>query len=440
MFDSLTDKLNSVFSRLRGKGKLSAADVTAGLREIRLALLEADVNYKVVKELIDHIRERAVGEEVLESLTPGQQIVKIVRDELTALMGGENSGLNLVHHPAVVMLVGLQGSGKTTSAAKLAMLFKKQGRKPALIAADVYRPAAVAQLQTLGDSLEIPVFTGDGKDPVKIASEGVEWAKENLHDIVFIDTAGRLHIDETMMKELERIKEQVKPDEILFVADAMTGQEAVNIAETFNEQIEFSGAVLTKLDGDARGGAALSVRHITGRPIKFVGLGEKVADLQPFHPARMAERILGMGDVLTLIEQAESQLDKKKAEQLVKHIKKNRFTLQDFLDQIEEMRKLGPISGILDKLPIKGKMKGNLDPDERELDRTLAILRSMTAEERLNASIIGGSRKKRIARGSGTAVRDVNQVLARFKDSQKAIKLMSGKRGKGRPPIDLLGM
>ncbi|MEA3239573.1 MAG: signal recognition particle protein [Candidatus Bipolaricaulota bacterium] len=440
MFDSLTDRLTSVFSRLKGKGRLSVDDVKSGLREIRLALLEADVNYKVVKDLMARVQERAVGEDVLESLTPGQQVVKIVRDELTVLMGGQSAGLNLSHHPAVVMLVGLQGSGKTTTVAKLALHLQKEGRKPILVAADVYRPAAIAQLQTLGDNLEIPVVTGDSVHPVQIASAGVEWAKENLRDVVLIDTAGRLHIDEAMMNELKEIKSAVDPDEILFVADAMTGQEAVNIARTFNDSIAFSGVILTKLDGDARGGAALSVHHVTDKPIKFVGMGEKIVDLQPFHPDRMAERILGMGDVLSLIEQAETQMDQKKAEQFAHHIKKNQFTLQDFLEQLEEMRKLGPLAGILEKLPLK-KIKGNVDIDERDLTKTLAVLRSMTLEERLNSSIIGGSRKKRIAQGSGTRVRDVNRVLSRFKESKKAIKLLSSKRGgKGRSPIDLMGM
>jgi len=441
MFESLSDRLTSVFSRLKGKGKLSADDVKAGLREIRLALLEADVNYKVVKDLMARVQERAVGEDVLESLTPGQQVVKIVRDELTTLMGGQNAALDLSHHPAVIMLVGLQGSGKTTSAAKLALHLQKEGRKPVLVAADIYRPAAIAQLQVLGDDLQIPVVTGDGKHPVQIATVGVEWARENLRDVVIIDTAGRLHIDEAMMDELKQIKNAVDPDEILFVADAMTGQEAVNIARTFDAEIAFSGVILTKLDGDARGGAALSVHSVTGKSIKFVGMGEKIADLQPFYPERMAERILGMGDVLTLIEQAETQMDHSKAEQLARHIKKNQFTLQDFLEQLEEMRKLGPLSGILDKLPLKKKMKGSVDVDEQELTKTLAVLRSMTQAERLNPSIIGGSRKKRIARGSGTKVRDVNRVLSRFKDSKKAIKALSSRRGgKGRSPIDLMGM
>ena len=440
MFDSLTSKLNAVFSRLRGKGKLTEEDVALGLREIRLALLEADVNYKVVKDLMGHIRERAIGGEVLESLTPGQQVVKIVRDELATLMGEENAGLVLDHRPAVIMLVGLQGSGKTTSAAKLALKLKKEGRKPVLIAADIYRPAAIDQLMALGKDLEIPVRFEEGRTPPQIAASAVDWARENLYDVAIIDTAGRLQIDGAMMEELQEIKAAVSPDEILLVADAMTGQEAVNIASVFDEKITLSGVILTKLDGDARGGAALSIRHITGRPIKFVGVGEKTTELEPFHPGRMADRILGMGDVLSLIEQAEATLDKKKAEELARHIKKNQFTLQDFLEQLEEMRKLGPLSHILDKIPGAGKFKGDVAVDETEMDHALAILRSMTLEERLKPSIIGGSRKKRIARGSGTKVRDVNRILSRFKESKKAIKLMSKQRGKGRSPMDLLGM
>ncbi len=439
MFDSLTTRLNAVFSRLRGKGKLSAADVDAGLREIRLALLEADVNYRVVKDLMARIHERAVGEEVLESLTPGQQVVKIVRDELTRLMGEERVGLSLDRRPSVLLLVGLQGSGKTTTAAKLALRLKKEGRKPLLVAADVHRPAAIEQLWTLGKSLEIPVFSGQGSDPVAIVSAAVEHARDNLYDVVLVDTAGRLQVDEAMMREIAAIAQATGPDETLLVADAMTGQEAVNIAATFDERLSLTGVILTKLDGDARGGAALSIRHVTGRPIKFVGVGEKTGEIEPFHPSRMAERILGMGDVLTLIEQAEATLDQKKAQEIASHIRKSRFTLQDFLDQLEEMRKMGPLSGLLDRLPGAGKLRGAVD--ETEIDHALAILRSMTLEERLNPSIIGGSRKKRIARGSGTRVRDVNRLLARYDESKKAIKLISKKRGgKGRSLLDLLGM
>lgn len=439
MFDSLTTRLNDVFARLRGKGKLSEADVNAGLREIRLALLEADVNYRVVKDLMSRVRERAVGEEVLESLTPGQQVIKIVRDELTHLMGEERVALSLDRRPSVLLLVGLQGSGKTTTAAKLAVRLRKEGRKPLLVPADVHRPAAIDQLEHLGESLDIPVFAAQGNDPVAIVSAAVEHARDNLHDVVLVDTAGRLQIDEAMMQEIRSISRAVEPDETLLIADAMTGQEAVNIATAFDEQLSLTGVILTKLDGDARGGAALSIRHVTGRPIKFVGVGEKTGELEPFHPNRMAERILGMGDVLTLIEQAEETLDRKKAEDLASHIRKSQFTLQDFLDQLEEMRKMGPLSGLLDRLPGAGKLKGAVD--ESEISHALAILRSMTLEERLNPSIIGGSRKKRIARGSGTRVRDVNRLLARYDESKKAIKLMSKKRGgKGRSPLDLLGM
>lgn len=440
MFDSLTSKLNAVFSRLRGKGRLTEGDITAGLREIRLALLEADVNYQLVKELVGRIRERAVGKEVLESLTPGQQVVKIVRDELTVLMGKKRASLSLHRRPAVIMLVGLQGSGKTTTAAKLALKLKKEGRKPVLVASDVHRPAAFEQLKALGDDLGIPVTPDQNRPPAQIVASAVEWSKENLRDTVIIDTAGRLQIDEAMMHELQEIKDAVNPDETLLVADAMTGQEAVNIASAFDERITLTGVILTKLDGDARGGAALSIWHVTGRPIKFVGVGEKITELEPFHPGRMAERILGMGDVLSLIEQAEERLDQKKAEDLASRIRKNRFTLQDFLEQLEEMQKLGPLSQILERLPGGGKLREKTDVDEGEIDRALAILRSMSLEERFNPSIIGGGRKKRIARGSGVKVRDVNRVLSRFEEAKRALKLVDGRRGKGRFPMDLLGM
>ena len=440
MFDSLTSKLNAVFSRLRGKGRLTEGDITAGLREIRLALLEADVNYQLVKELVGRIRERAVGKEVLESLTPGQQVVKIVRDELTVLMGKKRASLSLHRRPAVIMLVGLQGSGKTTTAAKLALKLKKEGRKPVLVASDVHRPAAFEQLKALGDDLKIPVTPNQNRPPAQIVASAVEWSKENLRDTVIIDTAGRLQIDKAMMHELQEIKDAVNPDETLLVADAMTGQEAVNIASAFDERITLTGVILTKLDGDARGGAALSIWHVTGRPIKFVGVGEKITELEPFHPGRMAERILGMGDVLSLIEQAEERLDQKKAEDLASRIRKNRFTLQDFLEQLEEMQKLGPLSQILERLPGGGKLRENAAVDEGEIDRALAILRSMSLEERFNPSIIGGGRKKRIARGSGVKVRDVNRVLSRFEEAKRALKLVDGRRGKGRFPMDLLGM
>jgi len=437
MFDSLSSKLNAIFSRLRGKGKLSEADVNAALREIRLALLEADVNYKVVKELMVGVGERAIGSEVLESLTPGQQVVKIMRDELTTLMGEQRIGLSLTNKPAVIMLVGLQGCGKTTTAAKLALTLKKEGKKSVLVAADVYRPAAVEQLRKLGEELGSPVFE-QGGSPVRIVTGARGWAEENLCDVVVIDTAGRLQIDEEMMNELVQLKKVASPDEILLVADAMTGQEAVNIARSFHEKLALSGVILTKLDGDARGGAALSIRAATGCPIKFVGVGEKLPDLDAFHPQRMAELILGMGDMLSLIERAESAIDQKKAEEIAGRIRKDQFTLQDFHDQLLEMRKMGPISQILEKLPGGGKLKGAANVDEQELDRALAILRSMTLEERLNPSIIGGSRKKRIARGSGVRVRDVNWILSRFKEAKRAIKFMATGRGKSKFPPEFL--
>jgi len=439
VFESLTTKLTDIFSRLRGKGTLSEEDVAVGLREIRLALLEADVNYKVVKALIERIREQAIGEAVLESLTPGQQLVKVVRAELAETMGAERSTLSLDRRPAVVLLVGLQGSGKTTAAAKLAALLKKEGRKPLLVAADVVRPAAIEQLRTLGKQVDVPVVALEGVAPPDIAAAAVETAVEDLCDVVLVDTAGRLQIDDEMMCELEQIVSGTQPSEILLVADAMTGQEAVNVASAFDERLGLTGIILTKLDGDARGGAALSIRHATGRPIKYVGTGEKIDGLEPFHPQRMADRILGMGDVVTLIEQAEERMDQQKAEELVKRVRKNRLTLQDFLEQMEEMQKLGPVSQILERLPGAAKLRAGSDSEEEaEMRRALAILRSMTVEERLNPSIIGGSRKKRIARGSGTKVRDVNRVLSRFEEAKRALKLVGGRRGKGRSPFDML--
>ena len=440
MFESLTTKLTDVFARLRGRGVLTADDVVAGLREVRLALLEADVNYKVAKELIDRIRAEAVGEAVLESLTPGQQLIKIVRNGLAETMGGDRATLSLDRSPAVVLLVGLQGSGKTTAAAKLAALLKKEGRKPVLVAADVVRPAAIDQLEKLGAQIDVPVFSRAGIAPPRIAMEAVDWAIGKLCDVVLIDTAGRLQIDDGMMEELEEIVAETNPSEVLLVADAMTGQEAVHVAGVFDARLGLTGIILTKLDGDARGGAALSIRHATGRSIKYVGTGEKVDGIEPFHPQRMADRILGMGDVVTLIEQAEERMDQRKAEELVKRVRKNRLTLQDFLEQLEEMQKLGPVSQILERLPGAAKLKAASSDSEGEdeMKRALAILRSMTVEERLNPSIIGGSRKKRIARGSGTKVRDVNRVLSRFEEAKRALKLVGGRRGRGRLPLDML--
>jgi len=439
VFDALSEKLTAVLSALRGRGTLSEDDVSSALREIRIALLEADVHYRVVKEMVTTIRERAVGAEVFESLTPGQQVIKIVRDALTEAMGGERSPLTLDRRPSVVLLVGLQGSGKTTSAAKLAASLAKDGRKPILAACDVQRPAAIEQLETLGRSLEVPVVSRVDPKPEKIAAAAVAQAKGTLRDVVLVDTAGRLQIDDEMMSELERIKDAVKPDEVLLVVDAMTGQEAVGVASAFDERIGLTGIVLAKLDGDARGGAALSIRHVTGKPVVYVGTGEKVDRLEAFHPGRMADRILGMGDVLSLIEEAEERLDQEKAEDLAERIRKDRFTLQDFLEQLQEMQKLGPVSQILERLPGGAKLKGQgANVDETEMGRTLAILRSMTLEERRNPSIIGGSRKKRIARGSGAMVRDVNRVLSRFQDAKRALKMVGGRRGKGRSPADWL--
>ena len=441
MFDALSERLTSVLDRLRGKGTLTEADVSAALREIRIALLEADVHYQVAKELIASIRERAVGAEVLESLTPGQHVVKIVRDALSEAMGSERSQLALERRPSVVLLVGLQGSGKTTTAAKLAASLAKEGKKPVLAACDIHRPAAADQLETLGEALDVPVIARVDETAAGIAAAAVDWAKEKGRDVVLVDTAGRLQIEEEMMSEVGEISAAVEPDETLLVVDAMTGQEAVGVASAFDERIGLTGIVLAKLDGDARGGAALSIRHVTGKPVVYVGTGERVDRLEAFHPGRMADRILGMGDVLSLIEQAEEQIDQAKAEELVERIRKDRFTLQDFLEQIEEMQKLGPVSQILERLPGAAKLKAKPDDgvDEEEMRRTLAILRSMTLKERLNPSIIGGSRKKRIARGSGTKVRDVNRVLSRFEDAKRALKLVGGRRGKGKLPADLLG-
>ena len=441
MFDALTQRLTVVFDRLKGRGALTESDVKEALREIRIALLEADVHYGVVKDLIAAIRERAVGAEVLESLTPGQQVVRIVRDALTEAMGEELATLSLDRRPAVILMAGLQGSGKTTTAGKLASALSREGRKPVLAACDVHRPAAIDQLEALGQALDVPVVARTDPSPSVNAAKAVEWAEDHGRDVVIVDTAGRLQIDVEMMTELEEISRAVAPDEVLLVVDAMTGQEAVGVASAFDESIGLTGIVLAKMDGDARGGAALSIRHVTGKPIVYLGTGEKADRLEAFHPGRMAERILGMGDVLSLIEDAEAMLDQRKAQEIVEHIRKDRFTLEDFLGQLLEMEKLGPLGGILDRLPGASKLKGklNADVDDGDMRRTVAILRSMTLEERRNPSIIGGSRKKRIARGSGTKVRDVNQVLSRFEDAKRALKQLGGRRGKGRLPAEWLG-
>ncbi|WP_425060816.1 Signal recognition particle protein [Sporomusa carbonis] len=425
VFESLADKLQQTFKKLRGRGKLSESDVAEALKEVRMALLEADVNFKVVKDLIAKIKERAVGQEVLESLTPAQHVIKIVNEELTQLMGGTQSRIAIASRPpTVIMLVGLQGAGKTTTAGKLAHLLKRQGKRPLMVAADIYRPAAIKQLEVLGEKLEIPVFTLGQENPVYIAQKAVDQALMMARDIVIIDTAGRLHINEELMNELKSIKQTVKPHEILLVVDAMTGQDAVNVAETFNNDLGIDGIILTKLDGDARGGAALSIKAVTGQPIKFAGMGEKLDALEPFHPDRMASRILGMGDVLSLIEKAESAINLEKAQEMQKKLRKEEFTLDDFLEQIEQVRKLGPLDQILGMLPGMGKLKQlqGLDFDDKEVKHIIAIIRSMTAKERRDPSIINGSRRKRIAIGSGTRVQDVNRLLKQFGEAKKMMK------------------
>ncbi|MFD1357512.1 signal recognition particle protein [Fictibacillus halophilus] len=430
-FEGLADRLQNTLQKIRGKGKVNEADVKEMMREVRLALLEADVNFKVVKDFVKKVSERAVGQEVLKSLTPGQQVVKVVNDELTALMGGEQSKIAVSNKPpTVIMMVGLQGAGKTTTTGKLANhLRKKQNRKPLLAAADIYRPAAIKQLETLGKQLDFPVFQmGDQVSPVKIAESAIAKAKEEHHDYVLIDTAGRLHIDEMLMDELKQVKETAKPDEIFLVVDAMTGQDAVNVAESFNEALGITGVILTKLDGDTRGGAALSIKAVTGLPIKFVGLGEKMDALEPFHPDRMASRILGMGDMLTLIEKAQSSVDEEKARDLQKKMRDMSFTFDDFLDQMGQVRNLGPLDEVLGMLPGANKMKGlkNVQIDEKQIGHVEAIIRSMTLHEREQPEIINASRKRRIAKGSGRSVQEVNRLIKQFEDMKKMMKQMSG--------------
>jgi signal recognition particle subunit SRP54 len=430
-FEGLADRLQNTLQKIRGKGKVNEADVKEMMREVRLALLEADVNFKVVKDFVKKVSERAVGQEVLKSLTPGQQVVKVVNDELTALMGGEQSKIAVSNKPpTVIMMVGLQGAGKTTTTGKLANhLRKKQNRKPLLAAADIYRPAAIKQLETLGKQLDFPVFQmGDQVSPVKIAESAIAKAKEEHHDYVLIDTAGRLHIDETLMDELKQVKETAKPDEIFLVVDAMTGQDAVNVAESFNEALGITGVILTKLDGDTRGGAALSIKAVTGLPIKFVGLGEKMDALEAFHPDRMASRILGMGDMLTLIEKAQSSVDEEKARDLQKKMRDMSFTFDDFLDQMGQVRNLGPLDEVLGMLPGANKMKGlkNVQIDEKQIGHVEAIIRSMTLNEREQPEIINASRKRRIAKGSGRSVQEVNRLIKQFEDMKKMMKQMSG--------------
>lgn len=425
-FEGLTEKISSAFKKLRGKGRLKESDVKEAMREIRMALLEADVSYKVVKDFIKNVTERCVGADVLEALSPAQMIVKIVDEELTKLMGSDAKHITFnPNGPTVVMLVGLQGAGKTTNGSKLAGLMKRQGRNPLLVACDIYRPAAIQQLKVCGEKLGIPVFEEGQIDPVQIAKDAVLYARQRGHDMVFLDTAGRLHVDEALMEELQNIKAAVKPQEIMLVVDAMTGQDAVNAAQSFNEWLDIDSVMLSKLDGDARGGAALSVRAITGKPIKFAGMGEKLEDIEPFHPDRMASRILGMGDVLSLIEKAEKAYDAKKAAEMEEKLKSNKFTLQDFYDQMVQMRSMGSLQDILAQLPGGAKLKG-VQMDDKALSRTEAIILSMTPKERENPNIIGASRKRRIANGAGVKVEDVNRLLKGFEQMRSMIKQFSG--------------
>lgn len=439
-FENLSNKLQDVFKQLRGKGKLTEADVKTAMREVKIALLEADVNFKIVKNFIKTVTERAVGTEVLEGLNPGQQVIKIVNEELIVLMGTTQSQLTFAKRPPTVyMMVGLQGAGKTTSSGKLAGQLRKQGRNPLLVACDVYRPAAIKQLQVVGKNYNIPVFEmGDKLSPVEISKKALEYAAENRNDVILIDTAGRLHINEELMQELQDIKEVVKPQEILLVVDAMTGQDAVTVAESFDSQLGIDGIIMTKLDGDARGGAALSVRSVTNKPIKYIGMGEKMEDLEPFYPDRMASRILGMGDVLTLIDKVQQNIDEQEAKEMQKKMLSNEFTLEDFLSQMQQIKKMGPLKDLMGMIP--GMNKFNLDEalngvdPSKEMAKTEAIIQSMTREERLNPSILNGPRKKRIANGSGRSIAEVNRLLKQFEEMKKMMKQMNnmqkGKKGK----------
>ncbi|MBE6738472.1 MAG: signal recognition particle protein [Ruminococcaceae bacterium] len=443
-FESLSEKITGVFKRLKNKGKLSESDVKTAMREVRLALLEADVNYKVAKDFTNKITERAVGEKVMESLTPAQMVIKLVNEELVALMGGDSARLEFSSKPpTVIMMCGLQGSGKTTHSGKLAKMLKAQNHRPLLVACDIYRPAAIEQLKVVGKNADVPVFEMGKEDPVKIAEKAIKHAKDYGHDIVILDTAGRLHIDEELMGELERVKGAVNPAEILLVIDSMTGQDAVNVAKSFNELLDITGVIITKLDGDTRGGAALSVKAVTGKPIKFAGVGEKLSDLEVFHPDRMASRILGMGDVLTLIEEAEAKLDQKQAEELAQKMMQNKMDFNDLLAQYEQISKLGPIKGILSKLPgMSEKKLEEANIDERQLDWSKAIILSMTPAERAKPTLINPSRKRRIAAGSGRSVEEVNRLLKQLEQMQKLMKQMNskGKKGKRRHLPGLGGM
>jgi signal recognition particle subunit SRP54 len=432
-FEGLSDRLQAVFQKLRGKGKLTEDDVTESLREVRLALLEADVNFKVVKEFIAKVKEKAIGAQVLQSFTPGMVVIDIVNKELTSLMGGVHAKLAKSHRPpTVIMLVGLQGAGKTTTSGKLAKWLTKQNHKPMLVACDIYRPAAIKQLQILGEQIQTPVFTlGDQVNPVEIARQSIKWANEHHHDYVIVDTAGRLHIDEQLMDELTQIRTEIKPEEILLVVDAMTGQDAVNVAEKFNQDLNISGVILTKLDGDTRGGAALSVKAVTGCPIKFASVGEKLDALEPFHPERMASRILGMGDMLTLIEKAQTAIDDKKAKEMERKIRQADFNFDDFLEQMEQVRKMGPLDQLLNMMPGANKMKGmsSMKIDDKQIVKVEAIVKSMTKQEKQQPELLNASRRKRIAIGSGNTIQEVNRFIKQFEEMKKMMKQFSNMMG-----------
>ena len=440
-FEGLSEKLSNAFKKLKNKGKLSEGDVKEAMREVRLALLEADVNFKVAKSFTNKVTERAIGQDVMESLTPAQMVVKIVNEELTDLMGGEGARIEFASKPpTVIMLCGLQGSGKTTHAAKLALMLKKQNRRPMLVACDIYRPAAIDQLKVVGGKAGVPVFEKGTQNPVKTAKEAIRHARDYGNDVVILDTAGRLHIDEELMNELKEVKSEVHPDEILLVIDSMTGQDAVNVAKSFNELLDITGVILTKLDGDTRGGAALSVKEVTGRPIKFAGTGEKLEDIEVFHPDRMASRILGMGDVLTLIEDAQSKMDQKKAEEAAQKMLSNKFDFNDLNDQFEQIKKMGPLKGILSKIPGMGKQLDNVDIDDRQIDWVQAIILSMTPEERQKPSLLNPSRKKRIAAGAGRSIEEVNRLCKQLEQMQKMMKQFNSKGKKGKKKKMMRGL